>query len=474
MVFSSIIFLLYFLPVFLSLYFISPTRWKNEVALAGSCFFYAWGAPEFFFAVFVSLILDFYLVHLFSNSKGNLRKRLFLAAILSNVLMLLLAKYLNFFVGNINELLHIFGGKTFSWQNILLPIGVSFITFQKLSYVIDCYREKVKPLNRLRDYMVYILLFPQLIAGPIVRFNEVASQLINRSSQDNIDYKVSGFFRFIIGLSKKVLIANVLGGVVEEIFALPSHELNTGVAWIGIIAYSLQIYFDFSGYSDMAIGLAKMMGFRFPENFNFPYISQSITEFWRRWHITLSNWMRDYLYIPLGGNRVSKSRLYINLSVVFLISGFWHGAAWTFIFWGGFHGLFLILDRLFLLDFLKKIGTVPAVILTYLIVLIGWVFFRSETVGEAFQYCWKMFAFDFSSPGIFIPNKFYVYLLLGFLIAFSGIIGRVEKTAQEWYENVQINTLFLIGKSTVSVVLFWWCLIEIFGSEFNPFIYFKF
>ena len=474
MVFSSIIFLLYFLPIFLVLYFISPTRWKNEVALAGSCFFYAWGAPEFFFVVLTSLILDFYLVHLFSNSRGNLRKRLFFAAILSNVLMLLLAKYLNFFVGNINELLNIFGGKTFSWNNILLPIGVSFITFQKLSYVIDCYREKVKPLDRLRDYMLYILLFPQLIAGPIVRFNEVASQLINRSKQDNIDYKISGLFRFIIGLSKKVLIANVLGGVVEEIFALPTHELNTGVAWIGIIAYSMQIYFDFSGYSDMAIGLAKMMGFRFPENFNFPYISQSITEFWRRWHITLSNWMRDYLYIPLGGNRVSAGRMYFNLSAVFLISGFWHGAAWTFIFWGGFHGLFLILDRLFLLDFLKKIGKIPAVILTYLIVLIGWVFFRSETIGDAFQYCWQMFAFDFSTPGIFIPNKFYVYLLLGFLIAFSGVFEKIEKTAQNWYENVETNALILFGKSFVSVLLFWWCLIEIFGSEFNPFIYFKF
>ena len=474
MVFSSIIFLLYFLPIFLVLYFIFPTRWKNEVALTGSCFFYAWGAPEFFFVVLTSLILDFYLVHLFSNSKGRLRKQLFWAAIILNVLMLLLAKYLNFFVGNINELLNIFGVKTFSWKNILLPIGVSFITFQKLSYVIDCYREKVKPLERLRDYMLYILLFPQLIAGPIVRFNEVAIQLINRSNQDNIDYKISGLFRFIIGLSKKVLIANVLGGVVEEIFALPTHELNTGVAWIGIVAYSLQIYFDFSGYSDMAIGLAKMMGFRFPENFNFPYISQSITEFWRRWHITLSNWMRDYLYIPLGGNRVSTGRLYVNLVTVFLISGFWHGAAWTFIFWGGFHGLFLILDRLFLLDFLKKIGKVPAVILTYIIVLIGWVFFRSETIVEAFQYCWQMFAFDFSTPGIFIPNKFYVYLLLGFLIAFSGISKKIEKTAQNWYENMQTNSLILIGKSFVSVLLFWWCLIEIFGSEFNPFIYFKF
>lgn len=474
MVFSSIIFLLYFLPIFLVLYFIFPNRWKNEIALAGSCFFYAWGAPEFFFVVLTSLILDFYVVHLFSNSQGKLRKRLYFVAIILNVLMLLLAKYLNFFVGNINELLNVFAGKTFAWKNILLPIGVSFITFQKLSYIIDCYRGNDQPLERLRDYMLYILLFPQLIAGPIVRFNEVASQLIDRTQNDNIDNKLSGLFRFVIGLSKKVLIANVLGDVVDEIFALPAAELNTGVAWIGIIAYSFQIYFDFSGYSDMAIGIARMLGFHFPENFNFPYISQSITEFWRRWHITLSNWMRDYLYIPLGGNRVSKSRLYFNLSAVFLISGFWHGAAWSFIFWGGFHGLFLILDRLFLLKFLERIGKIPSIIFTYIVVLIGWVFFRSETILDAFQYCLRLFAFDFGTIGIFIPNKFFFYFFIAGVLAFSGIIQQVEKDASSWYKNVNPIGAWLLIKSFVSVLLFWWCLIEIFGSEFNPFIYFKF
>lgn len=474
MVFSSIIFLLYFLPIFLVIYFIFPNRWKNEVALAGSCFFYAWGAPEFFFVVLTSLILDFYLVHLFSNSQGKLRKRLFMVAVILNVLMLLLAKYLNFFVGNINELLNVFSGNTFAWKNILLPIGVSFITFQKLSYIIDCYRSKDQPLERLRDYMLYILLFPQLIAGPIVRFNEVASQLIDRTQNDNIDNKLSGLFRFVIGLSKKVLIANVLGGVVDEIFSLPPAELNTGIAWIGIIAYSFQIYFDFSGYSDMAIGIARMLGFHFPENFNFPYISQNITEFWRRWHITLSNWMRDYLYIPLGGNRVSTSRLYFNLSAVFLISGFWHGAAWSFIFWGGFHGLFLILDRLFLLKFLERVGKIPATVITYVIVLIGWVFFRSETIYGAFQYCYRLLIFDFEAMGVFIPNKFYVYFLIAGILSFSGMVSKVELNASSWYKNVNQSIGWIMIKSIVSVLLFWWCLIEIFGSEFNPFIYFKF
>lgn len=444
------------------------------MALVGSCFFYAWGAPEFFFVVLVSLMLDFYLVHFFSNSEGKLRKRLFYAAVVSNVLILLIAKYLNFFVGNVNELLNVFDGKQFAWREILLPIGVSFITFQKLSYVIDCYQRKVKPLQRLRDYMLYILLFPQLIAGPIVRFNEVATQLINRAHNDTIDNKLSGLLRFIIGLSKKVLIANVLGGVVDEIFSLPVEEVPTGLAWLGIIAYSLQIYFDFSGYSDMAIGIALMLGFRFPENFNFPYISQSITEFWRRWHITLSSWMRDYLYIPLGGNRVPTRRLYFNLWVVFLISGFWHGAEWTFIFWGAFHGLFLILDRLFLISFLKKIGKLPAMILTYVIVLLGWVFFRCNTIGDAFVFIGQMFSFDFAHAGVYIPNKFYIFLLIGLVFAFSGYFSFIEKKAQLWYEEVNSSTLRLVMKCFTTVLLGWWCLIEIFGSDFNPFIYFKF
>ncbi len=474
MVFSSILFLLYFLPTFLLIYFLCPTRWKNEVALVASCFFYMWGAPEFFMVVLVSLLADFYLVQLFNHSKNGLRKRIFYLAIFLNVGVLLFAKYLNFFVGNINELSNIFTGQTFAWKNIALPIGVSFITFQKLSYVIDCYRSKVQPLERLRDYMLYILLFPQLIAGPIVRFNEVASQLLNRADQDTIDYKLSGLFRFIIGLSKKVLIANVLGGVVDEIFQLSAHEIPTSLAWLGIIAYSLQIYFDFSGYSDMAIGIAKMLGFRFPENFNFPYVSQNITEFWRRWHITLSNWMRDYLYIPLGGNRVSKRRLYFNLWMVFLISGFWHGAAWTFIFWGAFHGLFLILDRLFLVDLFKRIGKLPSVVLTYVIVLLGWVFFRCERIGDAFLYIHQMFAFDFTQVGIYIPNKFFVFLVVGLIFAFSGYFSVVEKRAEEWYERINTNSFLLMNKGFVSILLCWWCLIEIFGSDFNPFIYFKF
>jgi len=386
MVFSSIYFLLYFLPIFLLLYFISPERWKNGVALLASCFFYMWGAPEFFFFVLFSLVVDFYLVKLIEYSEGRLRKRLLWTVIGFDVGILLVAKYLNFFVDNLNAVAHAIGNNGINIAAIALPIGISFITFQKLSYILDCYNRKVKPLDDLWDYVLYILLFPQLIAGPIVRFNEIADQLKDRSANNTIDDKLSGLIRFIIGLSKKVLIANTLGEVVDDIFMQSPDLIGTPMAWLGIVAYSFQIYYDFSGYSDMAIGIARMLGFRFPENFNFPYISQNITEFWRRWHITLSNWMRDYLYIPLGGNRVSSNRLYLNLCIVFLISGFWHGAAWTFIFWGAFHGFFLVLDRLFLVNFLKRLGKIPSVILTYLVVLIGWIFFRSPNFSYAFDY----------------------------------------------------------------------------------------
>lgn len=473
MVFSSIYFLLYFLPVFLVLYFCSPPRWKNTIALLGSCYFYAWGAPKFFFVILLFLILNFYLVKLTELSVGQLRKRLLILNVSLNVGLLLIAKYLNFFVENVNTVLSKLEIGGIQMAAIILPIGISFITFQMLSYVIDCYQKKTKPLDNLFDFGLYILLFPQLIAGPIVRFNEVASQLIDRSQNETVDNKLRGLFRFITGLTKKVLIANALGLVVDEVFSMPPEEINTGLAWIGIVAYSFQIYFDFSGYSDMAIGIALMLGFKFPENFNFPYSAKSITEFWRRWHITLSNWMKDYLYIPLGGNRVSERRLYLNLWIVFLISGFWHGAAWTFIFWGAWHGLFLVLERLFLKNVLEKTGRIPAIIITYFIVLIGWVFFRSESFIYAFQYLKQMFIFDFSSSSIYIEPKFWVIFWIALLLVLSGTIKWVEQHASQWYRN--INHLGLVSIKGLTILIFaWMCMANIFASDFNPFIYFKF
>jgi len=264
-------------------------------------------------------------------------------------------------VDNLNGILESLGMTAVHWTKVVLPIGISFFSFQKLTYSVDVYRKVHGPLNRVTDYAMYILMFPQLIAGPIVRFNEIADQIEDRRNNETAENRLTGFFRFIIGLAKKVLVANVLGEQVDMIFAMDAAEITMGLSWIGIVAYAFQIYFDFSGYSDMAIGIGRMIGFDFPENFNNPYVSQSISEFWRRWHMTLGNFMKNYLYIPLGGNRVSTNKMYFNLWVVFLISGLWHGAAWTFVIWGAFHGLFLILDRLFLLKVYKKIGKVPSI-----------------------------------------------------------------------------------------------------------------
>ncbi|HRW96777.1 MAG TPA: MBOAT family O-acyltransferase, partial [Bacteroidales bacterium] len=328
MVFSSSLFLLYFLPAFLIVYYLLPQKFRNLFTLLSSIFFYAWGAPDFIFIVLGSIVIDYYIVDLIHKSTLMKARRILLGiSVVINVGMLAWFKYANFLVDNFNEMIGWFGLEPVSWSAVALPIGISFFTFQKLTYSVDVFRKVHPPLHKVTDYAMYILMFPQLIAGPIVRFNEIADQIENRRTFETIDERLLGFFRFVVGLMKKVLIANVLGEQVDKIFSMQAGQISTPLAWIGIIAYSFQIYYDFSGYSDMAIGLGRMIGFKFPENFNNPYISQNISEFWRRWHITLGRWMRDYLYIPLGGNRVSVYRLYFNLWIVFLLSGLWHGAA---------------------------------------------------------------------------------------------------------------------------------------------------
>ncbi len=475
MVFSSSLFLLYFFPIFLLVYYLADTRYKNGVILVFSIFFYMWGAPRFVFVILASIIVDYYLSHAIFNSEGRKKKIILIFSVCLNVSILLYFKYANFFVENINELLSKLGATGhIQWTSIALPIGISFFTFHELSYIIDVYRGINKPMKRITDYAVYILLFPQLIAGPIIRYKEIANQIIDRHHQETIDNKLTGFFRFVIGLSKKVLIANVLGEQVDRIFALPPGELSTSLAWIGIIAYSFQIYFDFSGYSDMAIGIARMIGILFPENFDNPYISGSITEFWRRWHISLSRWMRDYLYIPLGGNQVkSKSRLYLNLWLVFLISGFWHGAAWNFIIWGAFHGLFLIADRLFLLKITERIGKLPAMMLTYVIVLTGWVFFRAPDLNYAFGFIKTMAGINNFNAEPILDFKFYCVLILAALFSFSGIFGKIHQ-AQNFvlFHAPSVQRTFAFGLFSLALMLL--CIGSISSSGFNPFIYFRF
>ncbi len=440
--------------------------------LVTSLIFYAWGAPKFVFVVVASLIINFYVVQQIDKQKK--RKLFLLSSIIINLGLLSYFKYSNFFVDNINFIIESLGMHSVQWIRVALPIGISFFTFQSLTYTIDVYRNVHKPLNKLTDYLLYILMFPQLIAGPIVRFNTVADDITNRKANETIDNKLLGIYRFIIGLSKKILIANVLGEQVDYIYSLPIEQVDSILAWIAIVAYSFQIYFDFSGYSDMAIGLGKIIGFKFPENFDNPYTSQNITEFWRRWHITLGQFMKYYLYIPLGGNRVATNRrLYVNLGLVFLLSGLWHGASWNFVIWGAWHGLFLILDRVFLIKIFKKIGKLPRVLTTYIVVLVGWVFFRIEDFNQAVFYIKKMFEFQFSKTLLTFNSEFYFTLGLGFIFSFITLLNsgkRLENIVFFSELKLKGHILFLL----LSILFLLVCTSYITATGFNPFIYFRF
>ena len=454
-------------------YYFLPKVAKNYFILLASIFFYSWGAPTFVFILLASTFVDFYLVQAMNRQQDQKKKRwLLFSSIFLNVGLLAYFKYANFFVENVTSFLELFGVDSFAWTTVLLPIGISFYTFQTLTYSIDVYRKIHAPLNKVSDYMLYIMMFPQLIAGPIVRFNEIADQITDRES--NVDDWLHGFFRFIIGLSKKVLVANVLGAEADAIMGQEDFsQLGTATAWLGILAYTFQIYFDFSGYSDMAIGIGRMLGFKFPENFNSPYVSRSISEFWRRWHITLGTWMRDYLYIPLGGNRVSSGRVYFNLWLVFLVSGLWHGASWNFVLWGAFHGLFLILDRLFLLNILKKIGGIPSTIITFFIVVLGWVLFRIEDLSDAIVYYQRLFAFDFYGIDHSLSIEFTLTFAFAILFSFWAKLPSIEKmTEAVYFKAYTLKTS--MGMLAITGLLYAWSLSTLAISDFNPFIYFRF
>ena len=475
MVFSSSLFLLYFLPVFLFFYHLADKKYKNAVILFASLLFYAWGAPKFVFVVVGSVILDFYIIQKMHNCRKIIfRKYLLTLSISINIGLLLYFKYANFFVENLDTVLSSFGYSNVAWTSVVLPIGISFYTFQTLTYSIDVYRKVHAPLKNPFQYLVYIMLFPQMIAGPIVRFNQIADQIEDREHLETLDNKMLGFFRFAIGLAKKVLIANVLGAEADQAFALSQGELSTSFAWIGILAYTFQIYYDFSGYSDMAIGLGRILGFTFPENFNNPYISRNITEFWRRWHITLGSWMRDYLYIPMGGSRVkSKSRLFFNLWLIFLFSGLWHGAAWNFVLWGAYHGFFLILDRLFFLKFSERIGKFPSIAITFFITIIGWVLFRAETLEHTIYYLKAMFSFN-GIPLKHFTNDFWIMLIIGFGFAFMTLFSFGRKWEKHVFFSQSYTLKGNIFMTAVYLALIILSISAITTSSFNPFIYFRF
>jgi len=470
MVFSSITFLIYFLPLFLLVYHLVPHKNKNAIILIASILFYSWGGPKFVFVILGTTLLDFYLVnamHRQSSKAGKIRFLIF--SLCLNLGLLFYFKYCNFFIENINALL----GTEIKWLNVVLPIGISFYTFESLTYVVDVYRGIHKPLKNFWHYQTYILLFPKLIAGPIVRYHDIADQVTNREKNYTPDVKLSGFLIFCIGLGKKAILANTLGMQADAVFKLPITEIDTIAAWTGALAYTFQIYFDFSGYSDMAIGLCKIMGFRIPDNFNNPYTATSITDFWRRWHISLGNWMKNYLYIPLGGNQVSTTKLYRNLIFVFLLSGLWHGASWNFVIWGAFHGSFLVLERLFLGDLYARLGKFISIPLTFLIVVTGWVFFRIEDLGNATQIVQKMYSFDFFDGKFAMNNDFPAMLILALFFSFFTLHAFTLKLQTKVYgERFSANGRRLA--LFAGLALYYVSLSFIAALDFNPFIYFRF
>ncbi len=410
-----------------------------------------------------SMAIDFFVARKVLKERGMLWLTI---GVLLNLALLLYYKYVGFVVQNIFLLIGLPETELPSWASVALPVGISFFTFQKISYLVDVYRRVKEPLSNFLEYGLFVLLFPQLIAGPIVRYHDIADQIRSRSI--NLDDRVLGFGRFALGLCKKVLIANNLGSIADPLFA--QDAVTGAAAWIGILAYTFQIYFDFSGYSDMAIGLGRMMGFRFNENFCFPYLSKNITEFWRRWHISLSTWMRDYLYIPLGGSQKGSARLYVNLTLVFILSGLWHGAAWTFVFWGAYHGFWLVLERVQRNLGLPAIPAPLGVLWTFIRVIFGWVLFRSESLAQAWYWVRTMGELDGT---IDYQAQVYVSIVGAAVASFWAIRPRWQQAeADFWAQGLTSREalaysaigLLLVGASTARIV----------SGDYNPFIYFQF
>lgn len=470
MVFSSITFLVYFLPIFLLLYHLTPHKYKNTIILLASIYFYSWGGPKFIFVILGTTFLDFFLVKTMHNQKTKFAKNKFLiVSLVLNLGLLFYFKYCNFFIENFNSLL----GTEIPWLKVILPIGISFYTFESLTYLIDVYRGIHKPLKNFWHYQTYILLFPKLIAGPIVRYQEIANQITNREKNYTPNIKLSGFLIFCFGLAKKTIIANSLGLQADAVFNLAPEQIDTTAAWVGAIAYTFQIYFDFSGYSDMAIGLGKMIGFKFPENFNNPYTSASITEFWQRWHITLGAWMKNYLYIPLGGNKVVNSKLIRNLLIVFLLSGLWHGASWNFIFWGAYHGLFLVLERFFMGNLLKKISKFISIPITMMIVITGWVIFRNDNLINGLIIVKKMYVFNFFDGKFTLNNDFIFLAIIASILSFFTVTKPTQQLQQKIYGETYTNSGKWFAVS-IGIILFYISLSFISALDFNPFIYYRF
>ena len=472
MVFSSPLFIWLFLPLVLTLYHLAPVRLKNPLLLIASLLFYAWGERVFVLLMLVSIAWN-YLAGLGLNAVSTDQGRRWVLGlgVAVNLGLLGFFKYSNFLVDNINGLLAVGSQPLIPWQPVHLPIGISFFTFQAISYLVDSYRQPRLVERNPLNLGLYISLFPQLIAGPIVRFGSIRDLLHRRSvSQEDASYGVQ---RFVLGLGKKLLIANPLGAAADQIFALPADDLTMAMAWLGLLAYSAQIYFDFSGYSDMAVGLGRLFGLRFPENFNLPYIARSVREFWRRWHISLSTWFRDYLYLPLGGSHFGTARTYFNLCLVFVLCGLWHGASWTFLCWGLYHGAFLVLERMGLQKGLQRLPRWLQHVYLLLAVSLGWVLFRSESIAAAASYYQALFdpfsGFSLQALPLLLSHKLLLVIAAALLCA-SPLAERMRKG----FVLAAGRDRYAALKYVLTVFLMLLCGMELAAGTHNPFIYFRF
>ena len=466
MVFSSTIFIFLFLPLVFLFYFLVPNKLKNYCLLVFSIIFYLFGGPKYLILLLLVVLIN-YIGSILLDKTGK-RKLFFVITIALNVLILVYFKYTGFFLQNINNAF----GLSIKIPKIVLPIGISFYTFQAMSYTIDVYRRKVDLQRNFFTLLLYVSLFPQLVAGPIVRYETIEKELKDRTTTfEDIEY---GIRRFILGLAKKVIIANQMGLLADTIFKLDS--LSFPIAFLGGLSYMFQIYYDFSAYSDMAIGMGRIFGFKFLENFNFPYISKSITDFWRRWHISLSSWFRDYIYIPLGGNKKGIKRQIINMFIVWILTGFWHGAEWNFIIWGLYYFIFLVLEKYVLKDILKKFPSVLSHLYTLVIVYIGWIIFRCDNLSKLLFYLKSLFNFNIDSISLnqlsVYIESYWVYFILAFIFqmpVYYKIVEMINKI-----NNNKLKTFFQLVHYSSLIVIFIITIMFLAYGAFNPFIYFRF
>lgn len=470
MVFSSILFITRFLPLVLAIYFIVPKRIRNLVLFLSSILFYAWGEPVYIllmcFTITVDYVFGIIIDKQISAGKKNKAKVSLVAAVVINLLLLGYFKYANFTISTINSLT----GAGIAAIKLALPIGISFYTFQSLSYVIDVYRGDTKVQKNILDFGTYVTLFPQLIAGPIVRYRTVAEEMQGRV-ENRADF-ARGISRFIFGLGKKVLLANNAGLLWDSVNALTASEMSVGSFWLGILAYTFQIYFDFSGYSDMAIGMGLMFGFHFDENFNYPYMAKSITEFWRRWHISLSTWFKEYVYIPLGGNRAGLAKQIRNIVIVWMLTGFWHGASWNFVAWGLYYGVILIFEKVFLLKIIEKMPKVVRHLYTMFLVIIGWVLFSFDSFKKGAEFIAGMFGLG----GYSVINKEFIYLLLNNLVLLIILVVASTDVPKRWIEKLAAKDkpIFKVTGIILLEVILGICVAYLVASTYNPFLYFRF